>query len=330
MKTRILLLSVLLFIVLAGCSASPAGPINQEAKTNAGAKTNVGVQTGSGTTKFSSLNREVGQSYEGRFVVKFSGAKPWTYTLNIRKIEALGELSLHLDGIEGANNPGDIRLVTDGQTSWITGQGTDQECIQFPNGQGLDPQWILPENLVSDQDLINILAFTGEEKISGQDSFHFSGSANEAGDWKNVKAEVWQDKSSQALLRYLLNTQVDDPFFGTGMGQLSAIYETSTPGNVSIEPVKGCEISVPLPDGVSKFVRLPGMASFESSQKLDQLQIFFQQRLPKEGWTQKDVPAINEGSVVMSYTRNGEEVEIHIAPGPNEIMQVKLLFTKTQ
>jgi hypothetical protein len=324
MKTRILLLSILLCIVLVGCSAPPATPTIQ------GAKINTGVKTGTGTTTFNGLNRDVGQSYDGSFVVQFTGSEPWTYTLKIRKNETLGELSLHLDGIQGANNPGDIRLVTDGQTSWISGQGTDEECVQFPNGQGMDPQWILPENLVSDQNLKNMLASTAEEKISGRDSFHFSGAANEAGDWKNVKAEVWQDKSNQALLRYTLDSQVDDPFFGTGMGQLSARYEASEPGNVAIEPVKGCEISVPLPEGASKFVRLPGMASFESSQKLDQLQIFYQQRLPKEGWTQKDVPAINDGSVVLGYVRNAEEVEIHIAPGSNGAMQVKLLFSKAQ
>lgn len=317
MKKHFSLLSILLLFVIAGCS-SPARSALPEAKAD------------SANPALNGLNRDLAQSYDASFEVKFEGTSRWTYALKTRKTPTLSELSLHIDGIEGPNNPGDIRLVTDGKTSWVSGQGTDQECMQFPNGQGMDPQWILPESLLSMQDLSGFMKFAGEENLSGQAALHYVGTTESVGGWKNVRAEVWQGKNSSGLLRYILEGQVEDPFFGAGAGKMSARYEASVLENAVIEPVKGCEINVPLPDRISQYVRLPGMASFITSMGMVELQGFYQQGLPQQGWAEKEVPAIAEGSVVLSYQRNGEEVEIHILAGANGGSEVKMLFTKSK
>jgi hypothetical protein len=81
-----------------------------------------------------------------------------------------------------------------------------------------------------------------------------------------------------------------------------------------------------LPEAISMFVRLPGMASFESKSSIEDLVKFFQTTLPGQKWVEKDPPAQATGDTVLSYMRGAEGVEIHIEANPAGGSKVKLLF----
>ncbi len=317
MKKRSVVIILLLALLIAACSPKPST-----------SSTSGGKQQGAGSAKetFTDLNREKFSSYLSRFRVQFDGDASWGYQLQTRKSPTLREINLHIEGIEKSANPGDVRMVTDGKTSWMIGPGTDNECVQFPNGQGMDPTLIYPEMLLPGDSLAGLLKLAGNEPIGGIASQHYTGSAPTAGNWKDVSVEVWQDPGSRGLLRFTMQASGTDPFFGKGAGKLTAYYEAGALDVAAIEPVKGCEISVPLPDPVEMYVRLPGMASFESNSGLEQMQSFYQTELPKANWTEKEPPAQSEGVTILSYQRNYESVEIHIEALTDGGSKVKLLF----
>jgi hypothetical protein len=276
------------------------------------------------------LNRDAASSYSSEFQVQFKGAKNWSYQLKTRKSLALREINLHIEGLQGAQNPGDIRLVTDNTTTWMIGPGTDQQCVQFPNGKGMDPTFIYPESLVSLTAVAGALKPAGEQQLAGLTVLHFGAKGTTSGPWKDANIDLWQEKGSAMLRQFSMSANGEDPFFSSSSGKLTAVYTTAPLGSEAINPVAGCEISVTLPEGISMFVRLPGMASFESKSSIEELVKFFQTSLPGQKWVEKDPPAQATGSTVLSYQRGAEGVEIHIESNPAGGSKVKLLFIQGQ
>ncbi len=272
------------------------------------------------------FDRDAAESYSAEFQIQFSGTKNWSYQLKTRKSTTLREISLHIEGLTGVQNPGDIRMVTDNATTWMIGAGTDQQCVQFPNGQGMDPTYLYPESLVSLKDLSSALKLAGEEQLAGVTTLHFHADGAATGPWKDATIDLWQEKSSGMLRQFTMTASGVDPFFATGSGKLTAGYIAGPLGSAAIDPVAGCEIGVALPEAIGMFVRLPGMASFESKSSIEALVKFFQSSLPDQKWVEKDPPAQAKGGTVLSYQRGTEGVEIHIDANPTGGSAVKLLF----
>jgi hypothetical protein len=336
MKKRLISFLVLLTLLATACSPqasrTPAtGFTSGETKAAAtsGDPSAAGPEAAA-NAGLSGLNRDGLDRYLSTFVVQFDGPKPWSYHLKTRKLANTREISLHIDGITGKSNPGDVRMVTDGVTSRMIGAGTDNECVQFPNNQGMDPRWIYPESLLSLEEMASLVKYVGEEQVAGAASLHYAGSAASAGKWQNVKINLWQEKVSKMLLKMDVQASGEDPFFNTGAGQLTAHYSVAGLDVAAIEPVAGCEIIVPLPDKVTNFVRLPGMASFDSPASIGELSNFYQSRLPADNWAEKEAPAQADRATILSYQRGADEVEIHLEGGASGGSRVKLIFIKTQ
>lgn len=323
-KIPFLSLFILLVLLLAPACAGPAGgPLSSRTADPASGSTQ---NASPGKPAFTDLNRDTYSSYFSKFEVQFEGPQRWRYELRTRRSPALREFNLHMEGFDRAANPGDVRIVTDGKTSWMIGPGTDEQCVQFPNNQGMDPTLLFPEMLVSNKNLAALLAYQGEESIGGIAALHYSGSAPAVGDWKDARIDVWQDKAGKGLLRFAMQASGADPFFGKGAGRLTAQYEASALDVAEIAPVQGCEISVPLPDSAAMFVRLPGLASFESPAGLDEMRKFYQTRLAQGNWSEKEPPEQGESVVVLSYQRDNEAVEIQIETVAGGGTKVKLIF----
>lgn len=282
------------------------------------------------------LNRDIQNSYSAQFKIQFSGARSWGYDLKTRKISTLREINLHLEGLDKAQNPGDIRLVTDGAQTWMLGAGTDQECIQFPNQQGMDPIFIYPESLVSMPEIDGAFELVGEEPAERVPSGgpvtlqHYRASGAASGPWKNATIDIWQEKTDGMLYQFSMQAEGEDPFFAAGAGRLSAHYQVIVLGEPAIEPVAGCEISVKLPESFTNFVRLPGMASFESKTSVDELQQFYQMLMTQENWIETTPAALADGATVLSYSRDAQEVQIVIEALAAGGSKVTLLFIQSQ
>ena len=272
------------------------------------------------------FDRDAAASYSAGFEIQFSGTKNWIYLLKVRKLTALREISLHIEGLKGAQNPGDIRMVTDNATTWMTGEGTDQQCVQFSNGQGMDPTFIYPESLVSEAKLGSMLKLVGEEQLTGETVLHFNATGATSDPWRDASIDLWQEKGTGMLRQFTMTATGEDPFFGTGSGKMIAVYNAGSLESEAIDPVAGCEINVPLPEAISMYVRLPGMASFDSQSSVEDLVKYYQTTLPGQNWVEKEAPAQAQGGTVLSYQRDTEGVEIHIEQNPVGGSKVKLMF----
>ena len=315
---RLVCLPLLACLLLAACAADP----NPPAATSTGSPARTTPKPATSTPApsgvlWSAHSRELPPSYTASFMIQFSGPVTWKYSLQLRKTPALSEKSLHIDGLDRITNPGDLRSVSDGLTTWMSGESTDQECVQFPNNQGLDPKWILPESMVSPAEVSKSLKAGGEETIAGRPSVHYSGSAARIGYWQDARFEVWLDKANQALLQFEMIASGDDEFFWTGKGSLYARYSVESLASPKIESISGCQLSVPLPETAERLVRLPGLASFESKARGEDLRVFYQERLPKDGWKESEPAAQNGKTIVMSYQKGSEKVHISIEPAPS-------------
>lgn len=311
MKNRYpsLILSLLLIAVLAACSPT---------------------STGTGKTPLENLSRDALDGYSSIFEIQFAGNTNWIYQVRTRKSSTLREENLFIQGIDKSQNPGDIRMVTDETTTWMTGPGTDNECVQFPNNQGMDTTLIFPETLVPVDKMSSLLTLAGEEKLGSKTALHYTGAGLAVGGWKDAKVDVWQDKTSQALLRFTMQASGEDAFFGTGAGSLKARYEMDGFDQPTIEPVSGCEVGAPLPETATLLVRLPGMSSFETSDSMDTMVAFYQSAVPPQGWTESEPLAQSATSAVLSYSRNAENLEIHVESTAEGGSKVKLIFLQSQ
>jgi hypothetical protein len=312
-------LLILLTSLLSACSsaANPEGAAveGKEADNAAAAQASA-----------SALIREAYPTYSSTFVIDFDGASKWKYQLQTRKSPSLVETNLHLEGVSGELNPGDIRLVTDGTTSWMTGPGTDNECIQYPNNTGMDPSLIYPETLVPLSELPGLTRLVREDSYAGRTSQYYTGGPVTLGGWKDVRLEYRQEKGSKALLQFAMLGSGDDPAFGSGPGTLMATYSIDSLDEQVIEPVSGCEISVPLPASAAKYVRLPGLSSFESAEASAAIAGFYQSQLPQAGWTELEPPSQATATMILSYGRGAEQVEIQIEDSDSGGSLVKLIF----
>ncbi len=327
MKPMTLLKSIFLFALLilaAGCGTSPTSSTDEAGAQQEQPQPNVLVQQPPITATVE--NPSAARSYSDTFEIRFDGATPWVYQLTTRSAKGLREVKLHMEGLRPQDNPGDIRLVTDGITTWMNGEGTDRNCIQFPAHQGMDPSFIVPESLAPLQSLQNGLGAPVEEEISGKKSLHYSGSGVTLNAWADAHVDGWLDKASGSLIQLSMQANGDDPFFGTGAGKLTAHYEAMDYVEGDIQPVKGCEIPVPLPDKYEAFVRLPEMASFESSRKPEKIVSFYQDALPQAGWAEAESPSQDGETMVLSYARGDEEVDFQVTPRDGGGSRVKLLF----
>ncbi len=310
-KSFRILYSLLLVIVLAACSSAPASTTAKQ-------------------SPLAGISRDALGSYSSIFEIQFSGSTNWVYQLRTRRSAALREDNLFIQGVDPSQNPGDVRVVTDQTTTWMIGPGTDNECVQFPNGQGMDPSMIYPETLLSAADMSRLLTLVGEEKVQNKTALHFSGAGLTVNGWQDARVDVWQEKTSQALLRFTMQATGEDAFFGTGTGTLKARYEVDSFEEPAIKPVAGCEIGVPLPKTATLLVRLPGMASFETTDPMDAVAAFYQSALPPQGWTESESPAQSEGSILLSYARGAETLEMHAQGTAEGGSKVTLIFLNAQ
>ena len=316
MKKTLILILLILVLLVSGCSPAPTATAVQPSSTGQRSPTNTPVPD--------LLGREKLSSYTATFEISFDGPVKWNYKLVSRKSAAAHEANLHIEGIQGAQNPGDIRLVSDAMTTWMIGPGTDNECVQFPTNSGMNPNLVYPEALISMQDLPALASFVREEAVGGRESRYYRGGPLSIGQWKDAHVEYHQETATGALLQFAMLASGEDIFFGTGSGTLVANYTIDSFDEPTIEPITGCEIPVSLPESATMFVRLPGLASFESPSSVEDIRAYYQADLPGAGWAEVEPVAANEGVLQLSYARGSEKVEIQIEPNPSGGSKVQI------
>lgn len=265
-----------------------------------------GMQSSQDEGVYTGIDLSSLSDYQTIYTIEFQGDYTWRYSLITYHREGLTEKNLYIDGVGSKQNPGDIRLVTDGQTNWMTGPAVDDECYQFPNDFDIGYSFLTPDEIFPPANISPLLAFQSEEQSGGLTTKIYSANVPEHGDWRNLKIEIWLVESGDYPNYYAIEAEGDDPLFDAGKGSFSSTFRVGNDPNYQIAPVGGCEFPFPLPDNATKIVRFPGLVSFEISRTPTNVANDYQNYLTSHGWTE-DQPLIGtDKEMQMSYTRGGE------------------------
>lgn len=250
-------------------------------------------------------------NYQTLYQIEFKGDYPWRYSLNTHHNGGLTENNLHIEGINPAENPGDIRLVTDGQTSWMTGPGVDDECYLFPNDFDIGYTFLTPDDTFPPEKLSPLLVLESEGQKGGLPVKVYSANVPEHDGWRNLNIVLWLVEGGNYPNYYDIRAEGNDPLFDAGEGSFSSTFTVGEDPNYLIEPITGCEIPFPLPEGAEQVVRFPGLYSFESGDTPENLAIFYYNYLTTNGWEEDQPLTATDIGFQMSYTRGNRMIAFY-------------------
>lgn len=261
---------------------------------------------------YQGLNSNALGPHRARFELSFSGDPSWGYTLTTRVGEGATERSVQVQGVADARNPGQVRMVTSGGESRMKGPGTNQACLRVPSDMELNVTFLSPDDVIPPEAINEPLVPMGEATVAGRAAQHVAIVQSELDRWQDVRLGLWLDRETQSVLRYELAGAGWDPFFQAGFGELDGRYEVVEIGPQSIEPIEGCEVEVPLPEGAADLVRLPGLVAFEVDLELEQVVSFYREAMPEAGWQSLVEEERSSGAVVLTYLREAERIEVMV------------------
>ena len=320
---RQILLTLILFLTLIGCSVSSSNSTKDGRISGSSSDGDTYSDSSSDNDTYSGINLAALPNYRATYTVLFEGDYIWSYTLVTRYDWELTEYSLNVQGVDAANNPGDIRLVTDGKTSWMTGPGADNDCYKFPSDLDLGFSFLTPDSLLLPQKVTTLLSSKGKEEIAGIQTTHYLAEAEKLGAFSDLRINLWLSEEKVALL-YTLQANGGDPLFDAGEGRLTTKFEVNEIASQEIEMVTGCEINFPLPGDAVQVVRFPQMVSYETNTTPEYIINYYQTYLLGEGWVVDDPLIDTDTGFQMSFGR-GDEVVILILTVVGESVKVQIL-----
>jgi hypothetical protein len=299
---RYLLIFLPLLLALACISTAPATSVSS---------TPVAPSTGPTPIQAGPVPQALG-AYRATFEIRFAGTYTWIYRLESRVSSEATAYDLHIEGVDASQNPGDVRVVLEGDVVRMRGPATDDACVQFPSDLDLGQSFLSPDDLIPPQEIETALRSVGTETIAGREATHYTLRQPNLADWQDVEIDVWKDTTSGATLRYDLRAGGTDPLFDAGEGVLSAQFVVNDIGPQTIEPITGCEIDLPLPPDATRLVTMPGLVAFESAATPDEIIAFYQAALAESGWEPLAEPQHGVDAVLLSYRRDGETLDVNI------------------
>ena len=309
---RLIVFGLIVLLNLAGCNSTSSQPSVQPSvtKTVVIEPVQVTAEPTLPVLTYQGVGLDRLEQYAASFMVSMQTDTPWTYQLTLRRSGDVREFFLHLEGVDPARNPGDIRLVTDGVTSRMLGEGTDNLCMQFPADMPGAPVFLLPDDLIIPAELGAQLASVAVEEQNGAQVLLQAASGAALNGWTDVQAEVLALLPDGRVNQVAMTAQGKDVLFGSGEGLLKADYILESTDPQKIEPIAGCEVSLPLSADAASLIIMPGIISYKTALSMDDMVIFYSGVLEEQGWLKHDMTKSSQDSSVMSYRRGAETLEI--------------------
>jgi hypothetical protein len=274
---------------------------------------------------YSGMNLETLPGYRAVFNLTFEGESLWSYRLETQAGEDEYAYELSLEGLRAMQDPGDVRMVHSQGTNRMIGEGTDNECVQFPDSTDIGVLFLTPDEIFDPNMLDAALIAFEEDEIAGQETIHYSLQQSNLLTWEEISLDLWISVDDGATLRYDLTAIGPDPLFGGGEGQLVGQFNVLEISEQSIAPINGCEIDFPLPDDHAGLIKLPGLVAFDSSMTPVELARWYQEALDEAGWSPSADSQTTSSSVQLSYQQGDEQVQIKMV-AVDSGSQVEILF----
>lgn len=263
------------------------------------------------------LELQLGQlgPFHGRFTLEFDGNNQWTYQVDTRSDGAKIEYSLNIQGVTGDKNPGDVRLVHSGGENFMSGQGTGDFCVRFPDSFITEPLFLGPEDFIHLDEFSNAPVEGGSDQVAGMSATQYTVPAEDHRGWLEVAVNYWVDPITQAVVKYDFVAWGNDPLYQQGNGRVHGVFEVLEVGTQQIEDVAGCGINFPLPSDAARLIHLPGIIQYTTSLGPVLVDDFYTAALEPQGWKRQE-PEINENTRdgVLEYRKNSQTITIDVEP----------------
>ena len=83
--------------------------------------------------------------------------------------------------------------------------------------------------------------------------------------------------------------------------------------SITIEPPAGCEATeseFPLMPDATNMSSFGGMVTYESSSSFDDVQAFYEEQMPAEGWSETGDSFITSGTAMLNYAKDGRTATV--------------------
>jgi len=255
--------------------------------------------------------------YAATFVVTFEPDNQtltgWTYTLDILSNSGALRRSLVIEGVSTDLDPGDVTLITEADTQYMTGEAVaGAGCLIFPASVALETTFLLPVDFLPAYALNSVRQSQGQAEVAGRGGTRYTFEADQIEEFTNVSGETVVDGG--LVLRYDFSGQtLQTPFSEDEPGTLAWQYAiTDFAPEEEISGEEGCEIQYPIMADAEELTRLPGLISYTTPTSADQVVLFYQQTLEAEGWLVLALPDVSEDTTVLAYARAGEILNVSV------------------
>ncbi|MGD8822491.1 MAG: hypothetical protein PVG63_05250, partial [Anaerolineales bacterium] len=193
---RAAILAAIVVILISGCSSKNEEP----------------------SELYSGMNLETLPGYRAEFDLTFEGERLWSYHLETQASGDAYAYELSLEGLGPLQDPGDVRLVHSDGTNTMRGEGTDNECVQFPDSADIGMLFLTPDEIFNPNMLNAPMVAFEQEQVAGRDVIHYSLQQSDLMTWQDVSLELWISVEGGATLQYDLSANGPDPLFNGGEG----------------------------------------------------------------------------------------------------------------
>jgi hypothetical protein len=263
-------------------------------------------------------------SYRATLVLSFAGTMSgqpyqWTETHQLEvAAPALRRLTVTTEGLP--DMPARLVALTIGTTLWE--RVDDGVCIAMAAAEApaetIEPAALLP-------------AFVGAETagpgtVEGIAALRYIFDERALGDagLTRTAGEIWVAAEGGHLLSYRLTTTAGEDYFGPGIeGTANIEYDLTRIG----EPVAAIElpaycppglVELPLPDGVTPSVNLPGLLAYATAMPVPDAVAFHREQLAALGWAEQLVLFEDEATTVLEFTEGRRRLVLRVAAGATE------------
>jgi hypothetical protein len=143
------------------------------------------------------------------------------------------------------------------------------------------------------------------------------------GAFARAQGEVWVAVEGDYVVKYTLQADGKDPVGGNDEGHIKWEYEVRDVNQpITIEPPAGCsaaESEFPIMPDAAEVTTMSGMVMYTSASTFDQVQAFYQEQMPANGWDDSGDSFTGPGSAMLSYTKDGRTATVTIGGEDGEV-----------
>jgi len=218
--------------------------------------------------------------------------------------------------IQGEHGAGSFEVVHIGDMQYVVFE--EGQCMSTSAGEdeAIDMEIFEPEDVIGG--LEDARRVRPDESVNGVLCQHyvFDESAMTWGGFARAEGEVWVAVEGEYVVKYVLQAEGKDPVTGNE-GQIEWEYEIrDVNAPIVIEPPSGCEAAeseFPMMADATEVTTMGGILMYTSPSSFDDVQAFYQEQMPADGWSDTGESTISPGSAILNYTKDGRTATITLS-----------------